>query len=230
MPHAMAFVTRTGMSVGALRAAPHSGGAARSARGAGAQRCAPRPTARRRPTAQRQRRRRAGRREAAPEDPWHADRYRRRRKRRGSSATGYRLRSERAVRVEWPPREPLPEARRAHPRDRSRAGHDRGHRARDRFRARLPRLAAVQRPADPAARRLPRRGWSGSTGPSPWSSASRSSGWPSWPSATTATGARSCGRRLRRRRCSSGSRPGSGARPSASATAASRSRRTWPAP
>ena len=46
-------------------------------------------------------------------------------------------------------REPLPEARRADPRDRSRAGHDRGHRARHRFRAGLPRLAALPRPADP---------------------------------------------------------------------------------
>ena len=50
-------------------------------------------------------------------------------------------------------REPLPEARRADPRDRSRAGHDRGHRARHRFRARLPRLAALPRPAHPVARR-----------------------------------------------------------------------------
>ena len=50
-------------------------------------------------------------------------------------------------------REPLPEARRADPRDRSRAGHDRRHRARHRFRAGLPRLAALPRPAHPVPRR-----------------------------------------------------------------------------
>ena len=72
----------------------------------------------------------------------------------GTRGQGRRSRSERAAAVEWPPREPLPEARRAHPRDRSRAGHDRGHRASHQFRARLPRLAAVPRPAHPAARRL----------------------------------------------------------------------------
>ena len=49
--------------------------------------------------------------------------------------------------------DPLPEARRFDPRDRHPAGRRRRHRARHRFRARLPGLAVLPRPAAPTARR-----------------------------------------------------------------------------
>ena len=142
MPLAIAFVTRTGMSFGARSsAAPVVAG--RRGRGR-PQRCPDGPA------------------EAADGLDGAARRRRRTRAGQGDSgqgvgdviATAYRA-SVRTV----PPaarmaaREPLPEARRADPRDRSRPGHDRGHRARHRFRARLPRLAALPRPAPPAARR-----------------------------------------------------------------------------
>ena len=136
-----------------------------------------------------------------------------------------------ARRAPRPPRrpvDPLPEARRADPRDRDPARHDRRHRPRHRLRARLPGLAALPRPAAAAARR--RQGLDRVDPPdaSRRSSASRSSAWRSSPCATTATGRRSLWPSLGGRRRSSGSRRGSGARPSASATAGSRSRRTWP--
>ena len=54
--------------------------------------------------------------------------------------------------IEWPPRDPLPAPCPGDPADHARAGHDRRHRARHRFRARLPRLAALPW-ADPAAPR-----------------------------------------------------------------------------
>ena len=123
-------------------------------------------------------------------------------------------------------RDPLPEARCRDPRDRPRAGHDRRHRPGHRFGPRLPGLAVLLRPAHPAARRPQgldrvdpphRRRGHRRDDPRPWRSS---------PSATTATGGPSCGRRSGPSR-SSGSRPGSGARRSASGTAASRSPPTW---
>ena len=70
------------------------------------------------------------------------------------------------------PLDPLPEARRDHARDGDPAGHDRRHRAGDRFGPRLPGLAALPRPGHPRRWTTRRPGSSGSTGRSRRSSAS----------------------------------------------------------
>ena len=120
-----------------------------------------------------------------------------------------------------PPRDPVPEARRGHRRDDRAARDDRRRRPRHRLRHGLPRLAAVPQRRAAAARRLPGvarvdpphgRGDHRLRDPGP-----RDPGRGS----TTGTGARSCGRPSRRC-CWSASRPGSGARPCASTTPASR--------
>ncbi len=140
LPQPIALVTRTGTRAGAVLGAPQ---ALRSLGSGAVAQAAPdaRPTARRTGSTCR-RRPRAARAGTGS-----------RRGVGGTSSTAYRDRSERAAGVEWRPREPLPEARRAHPRDRSRAGHDRGHRARHGFGPRLPGLAALPRPDHPVARR-----------------------------------------------------------------------------